>query len=539
MKTTRRGLLRKGSAAIAGGGLVGVGARKRGIAGPVGSAQAIVPLALAGAAAAAGLGYMAYEVGKGNIEIAHGDNGDYSGYTGGTALIDDITAGVVEMQSADERVLTSIRNNIANSENVSLAKAKAAVIRAMNNGATESEAKTAMNDEINAYYSKIQANILKHWNSQLEQLAHHHQQIVDHSDTNPANQFELRDSDATLNYDSTYGWQGFHDLQMTLLDGTDHLYHTIEMQQNSGSDTDMYSRLIDFLDQKANVPCDGPNSYHGTPHLTTPVFNGKAYHDEFQFTNAWNDLKTKRDDVNQQMQSFVSDVYSAYEPGEIPTEDLIDPITASTELNQDYSHYSIQSAHAAMMGIPSNAELSLVMEVYPPNDETFEMEADIYTKHVPTDSDGNKGFKADGETVYEPSTWADPLYVAYKAYDVADDGTITNEKRDFQKMEKPFTILKAEDADGKEVTKFKNDAEVNQTADVAAIEEELDQLRQKNRELQNKAQAAKNRGGSATGGNPGVGASMRSWAKERPAEAAGVGGGLMATLYALSGAGGA
>ncbi|MDG7673796.1 hypothetical protein OK512_11095, partial [Streptococcus pneumoniae] len=118
---------------------------------PVGEADAVVPLALAGVAlaGAAGVGY----VGGSYLEDKYlGDSRDYSGYTGSDALKSAIQEGATSMKVADEKVMASIQNNIANSQNAGLAKGKAAIIKEMNAGNGESAATTAMQSSINEYF---------------------------------------------------------------------------------------------------------------------------------------------------------------------------------------------------------------------------------------------------------------------------------------------------------------------------------------------------------------------------------------------------
>lgn len=533
MKTTRRGFLRKGSAAVAGAGLAGAGAHKAGLEAPVGGAQAIVPLGIAGGAAAAGLGYMAYEYVSENYDLAVGDDGDYSGYTGKNALYDDIELAAQEMRQADEQVMTSISNNIKNSENIALAKGKAAIIREMNAGNSESAAKNAMEEAIDSYYSTIQHNLLLHYEQQISQQKHFVNEVHAHSTAKKDDIFEAYDFTNVMwgpisNIDGIY--TGTFDV--TLLDGRTKTFDGVNFPAGGHG-----------MHGMKWYPSEGDTTTTiAQPHFrilkqdSTGTIELRVDH----IVNRYKDVIAARDNVFSNLNGFVSDVYAEYEPDDIPTEKLIDPITAATELQQNYDHWSIQAAHAAMMGIPSNAETSLRIEVRPSDgSDPFELDGDLYTNHVPTDSNGNEvGFKADGETEYKPSTWAEPAYIAYKAYETDSDGTVINTKRDFEQIENPFVILEATDSGGNDVDNFSPEESTSQSADVSKLEKEIEALRKKNLELQKQAQERVS-GGASSGSNPGVGSSIRNWAKNRPAEAAATGGGILATLYALSGAGGA
>jgi hypothetical protein len=101
----------------------------------------------------------------------------------------------------------------------------------------------------------------------------------------------------------------------------------------------------------------------------------------------------------------------AYDPGDIPTEDLVDPVTAATELRQNYDNRAGQSAHAAMMGIPTEADMTAALEIQSDEaeDGVWQVDADIYTAHVPTvdvaaDASISSGVRSDDSTPAYVST---------------------------------------------------------------------------------------------------------------------------------------
>ena len=137
----RRQLMRRVGAATLGASAVGVG----GIRSSTQPANALVITgttallaggAIAGAAGGAGLAYLARD----NIEGILGQGEDLSGYTGKDALQVQIKEQSLTMQTVDERVFSSIENNLVNSETVAFAKGKVAALEKMNAEAPESEA---------------------------------------------------------------------------------------------------------------------------------------------------------------------------------------------------------------------------------------------------------------------------------------------------------------------------------------------------------------------------------------------------------------
>jgi len=498
----------KGTAATAGAGATVSVAPPR--YSPIGRANAIAATTAIGfAAGAVALHYIAEEV----SEKFLGDSRDYSGYTGADALHTELVEGALQMKSADERVMTSIENNIANSQNVALAKGKAAIIEEMNAGNGETAANDAMQAAIDSYYSTIQRNVINHYIAQYDQVTHHYTSADNHSNLDASIMQIVHADGISSAFDSMWyqdDSQGndskYEVVNYTLLDGT-----TIDVPvaHYTGDFSEYFSFApsLDIIEQSGADQND--IDFAGSVQIDKADGSGDtvSYFETQRYRDAFADVLAERDSVNSTLSGFVSDVYSNYSSGDIPTEDLLDPITAATELEQNYDGMQGQGAMAAMLGIPTDAEHSVQLTLV---DDAKTVWADIYTNHVPTDADGNEiGFKSG--TTYSPSSWSEPFYIAYEYEAVLDedgnelneteqedyDGTTTTEIRsDFVQIEQDFTIEFVEDKDGNEVTEFQTDSRNNQTSDVSALEKELDQIRETQIAMQEEAQAE-------TGGSPG------------------------------------
>ena len=435
------------------------------------NARALAPaIPIAGFAVGAAIAYLV----DSGVDPYVGDSRDYSGYQGATALETAMVEGATNMQSANERVMTSIQNNIQNSQNVALSKGKAAVIEAMNTGKSESEATTALQNAIDEYYSTIQQNIITHWKAQHSQILHFHEQAEAHADLSGGDSlFSVsggNDKGPDFLGITTDAEVEYKENEVQLLDGSSVAY------PRAGDGT--FSRF--FAVSSDHIAGSDPAILSLSTSQGNPVVLDPA-----PFDDAWQSLVSERDSVNQTLSGFVSDVYAAYEPGEIPTEDLVDPVTASTELAQDYDGYQAQGAYAAMLGIPTTAEHSVNLTVHTADGDR-NIWADIYTEYVPTDDSGTEvGFQS-GET-YDPSTWDKPLYIAYEYTEETEDGTTTS--TDFVQLEDSFTIDVIEDKDGNEVDSFQTKSRNNQTSDVSKLQEEIDQLREAQLEMQEEAQS--------------------------------------------------
>lgn len=470
----------KGAGAATGAAVVGGGSAALD-RGPVGNAEAIAPI-IAGAAiaGAAGVGYLMETAADKYL----GDERDYSGYTGADALKTEVMAGFTEMKSADERVMTSIENNVTNSENVALAKGKAAIIEAMNNGATEAEANTAMTEAIDGYFSTIQKNIVTHYQSQTNQIAHHFDQLENHSNTSGGSIIKVWEKISAGWYAAASRTE-LSPQTITFLDGSTYDLTVHEYHENQNQ-TELQTKFPPIETYDSAKPADGkglayqPNNGGGFYPLNRP-------HDTFT------QVQTTRDNVNSNLSGFVADVYAAYAPGDIPTEELVDPITAATELAQNYDGYQFRGAQAAMLGIPTSKNTGVTMTIhYSEGDST--VLADMFTDYQPTDGSGNPvDFRKD--TTYDPTGWGKPLYISYNHTD--SDGT---ESGDFIQLETSFTIDKVTNESGDELDNFRPESRTNQTADVTKIEEELDKIRQAQIDLQNEAEEETSGTGGGAGG---------------------------------------
>lgn len=522
LSMTRRGLFAAAGAATV--GYAGLQAAPR--YSPIGRARAVAPAVAIGiVAGGAAIGY----IGGKAVDAYVGDDRDYSGYTGASALKTEIYAGAVEMVSADERVMTSIENNISRSDNVAYAKGKAALVEAMNDGATESEANTAMQDAIDEYYSSIQENILNHYSQQMSQMHHHMDRLSSHSNTEIHNAIHWWDSEAG-------GWDDsnmtspppLETVSVTCLDG-----RTVDVKGfDAGPQTAFGPDLRWPPDTRENG---------GQMRYVDPDASNYLPYPLYRSVDAFDAAVSRRDSVNAALTGFTSDVYNYYEPGDIPTEDLVDPVTAATEMNQDYEDRGFRSAQAAILGIPTNAEFSADLEIVSEEaeDGVWQVNADIFTAHVPTvdvaaDASISSGVltlskepvanstysltTTDSETVefsagdltdngggsweidlsadlstvntsvdvlleedefrvgetYQPSGWSEPFFIAY-----AYNDSVTGELRtQFTQIESEFTIVKVTDTLGNEVESFSNDSQNTQTSDIETLEEELAMIRE-------------------------------------------------------------
>lgn len=569
---TRRGLFRK--TAVVGGTLVTLGAGSSAVPrySPVGRAAAIAPAIPIGiAAGAAAIAYLS------GTDLFTGDDRDYSGYTGATALHDEIYIGAKDMASTDERVMTSIENNITHSEAVAMTKGKKAIIEEMNAGNGETAAQTAMEAAIDEYYASIQKNILTHYNEQVRKIVHHYKQLDAHADIMPSEVIVAGYTDTYTDdgqvSDQTYQDAGIGDktAAATLLNG-ETFDVEVRIWNYTGSTGSHIPTILPWTDDfstTGSVPTH-PLNLDWNPGTLTIWQNGDDYwswdykarettdtvtwmsnNGTPRMVDAWDSLHASRDTVLADLSGFVSDVYAQYSAGDIPTEDLVDPVTAATELRQNYDNKSGQSAHAALMGIPTTADLTADLEIVSDSaeDGIWEVTADLFTSYVPTEDVAASASISSGVLTLDHQPVADSTYelttgdaetVEFPSSDLSDngdgtwqvdlsadltttttsvttlleevgfktgntyqpsnwsepffiaynyiDGATGEEKGDFTQIESEFTVVEVTDSNGDSVDSFRTESRNQQTADVSALKAELEQLREEQIALQEEAQ---------------------------------------------------
>ncbi|WP_336135557.1 twin-arginine translocation signal domain-containing protein [Natronomonas amylolytica] len=452
-----------------------------------------------------------------------GDMRDYSGYTGADALHTEIITGTTQMRLADEKVLTSLVNNIEASDNVAYSKGQLAVADALNAGKSETEAQNQMETTLDDYFSKVQKNILAHVDTQMGQLYHMIQQVDSHSNLSVETVFEGYQLDGNS---TPFTWETLT-YSFNLLNGNTYDVTVPKVTNGSGDEMNF---IWGWLDSSSGTSVDDNVTHKPTlansPASPTYTSNGfwvrardtdgsslnlqwnEAYKDPdgdgeynaVQVFEAWDQLVQTRDNVFSDLTGYVSDVYAEYEPGEVDLTDVVDPTTFATEMAQENNDEAFRQAAAAEGGFPTAATENVVITITSTdadgNEVSDQIRTDLYTQHVPTDGSGNEvGFQV-GET-YDPSTWSEPLFITYRSQ---QDG-----HQKMGQLEDTFTINKAYDPDGTEVDTFSVEDTTTHTSDVQELQNQLDQLRQEQLRLQEQAENTAPSTDDGAGGGTGSG----------------------------------
>lgn len=469
--------------------------------------QATKDALTAGNAVAIGVDYLfgTDYVGEARTRLAnhahrsYGDMRDYSGYTGADALHQEIEVGAVEMQQADEKVMTSVLNNIQSADNVAIAKGQVAIAEALNAGKSESQAQNDMEAVIDEFFSQIQQNIINHYETQLSQARHHYDQVKAHSNlVHDGENSILRvqiGADGTIRVIWTASGNGAVLAAESMMEqrayNTDCTYQEYQFTKLDGTTTTITESIHDTSGHYLSCrPAHGYSSGTKSSGWGLESFDDGSdfiYLEPHRFQDAMDQVVTRRDSVFSDLSGFVSDVYAAYEPGEVDISEIVDPTTYATELSTD-NNRGFRQAAASHLGIPTNAQQNVVIDIHWTDREDTKVWTDLYTSYTPTDSDGNKvGWQVG--TTYVPSNWSEPLFVVFED----DEGNA-----DMAQLQEDFTLVKAYDKDGNEIDSFNNTQTTTHTSDVQQFQDQLNQLRQEQLRLIEKWEDEDSGGGGGT-----------------------------------------
>lgn len=337
----------------------GIGATAAGAAGvryapdrmnPVGEADAIAPIVLYGAAAAAG-------VVAGWLVRNHDPLAADTPSTGlsASALSDHV------YQTADTRKSTNAstfvdNRNIINSglSNTLYSEGKLAAIDALNNGKTEAEVETAALNAMEAYMTTIETNFLKSWNEATAEYSNLATAVRDHSSLSWINEFNYW-NDA----DPTNDWEIFQNqtTSITLADGTSFTLNQLEADPSGTND----------------YIWDATQSIGNTGHRVEVTAGASMfpYLRSDEWTAVWGDLQAVKTSVNDGLIVWVGNVYSQVQSGEIDTTDLL----SSKDLAELDSGDSpgVNQAVRDLLALGISAEAGTYVEVNLPSvDATIE-----------------------------------------------------------------------------------------------------------------------------------------------------------------------
>ena len=476
------------------------------------SEAAVATLAIGGAIlAGAALGYVAGEVADHYIGAG---TGDLTGAEEDQDLYTSLKSRMVEMEAANDTVLTTMSNRVEDSRNIAWAKGKKAAVNALNNGDTETAAKDAAVAEIDAYYSVMQKNLL----NRFTEVANKTADVVGLAagNSNVAPKYVLQGTYSGSTTDGTsHLTAGSH--STTLADGTSYTFNRYLIPDGTyPNGSGLAFDPVNGVDDMGNL-----DSY--VLLRIDPWDTGESV--EPLKPSRWVNLWTAISDAVTQMRTNIKDycttLYANYSAGDIDASKFVDPTTLASELSTDYGstgYHAYAAAEAAVLGVPGNFDHALTLEL---QDTGITVQGSLWTDWAPESFDDSttststdsttstetttststaSGFNTG--TVYDPANTAKDVYVSFEytgpdyieGADVftkdsdgnfTKDGNVTNQSSlesveseyvqvYFGTLTEPFAITGATNTEtGETVNEVNLESKNNQTSDVSLTQEQL------------------------------------------------------------------
>lgn len=468
---------------------------------PAGKAQAVLPLvpvgaALAGAAVGAYLGSKV----AGHFD----DTEDLSGYTGSDALWNRIEDKALELKVTNEQVLSSLENTAEFADRSAYPEGMQTVVEKLNAGASQSVTQASMENAIDDYYTGVQTDVLTAYGNAYDQSQRWYDNLAafvpEDGDTDvlPEEVLAWRvgqtgwDQPSASMAESLYGRVVNTNKEpvtydVTLADGT---AHTVEAYRNTYSGHEMYPHVQ--LDGTRDLIYMGilPNEFRSDPAAATDDDYIQIV-DLDRFHNLWSQLTASRDRVYQNLSTFVTDVYAAYEPGDIDTSNLLTP-TDYAEMSSQEDGLAFAGAALNGLGIPTTGDPH---EIYL-YDSDVTVNGAIYALDGTLNLDVGVQYSPD---VDFPDT---PLYMRYTGEFTDESTGETTTETDVVELTQDFHIESATADDGTELTQVGfTEGPTYDPADVASLQAQIEALHEEMLAMQEEAQ-------SSTGGAGGVSASV-------------------------------
>lgn len=402
------------------------------------------------------------------------DAGDYENVTQ-----TDVYASALAMNDSQTSYMAT-RNNMAQDiRGVMWMKAKVEIIEGLNNGSTASEAKSRANSTIDNYTSMVIANGLDERDSRAQQLAYMANQTG--ADKNTTRSSKVLTSTGEGLYAST-GWA-----TVELPNGTNYTYDA----PVSGTDTDSWIVIshseistVDYGWDHGTVTSMGRDSKvnNSDDTASTVTFTPTERRDiNDDYVNASQQVK---DNIN----AYVDDVYTEYEQGDINTTDLWDPVTLASEAATSYNstgYYAYSNAEIAALGVTGDTNVSHKIEttrtVTEYNNSTGTRETHTETVNITgTLFIANSGDSVSLETgqTHDPANITGTVYMTVSQMTNTTTGNATNYSDAYFEVTNPFTIHEATNTKtGEEVNTTTAETKDYTSTNASALEEQLQELK--------------------------------------------------------------
>ncbi|RLM62444.1 hypothetical protein, partial [Halorubrum sp. Atlit-26R] len=314
-------------------------------------------------------------------------------------------------ESTNASTFVDNRNILDGVENSAYTDAKTAAIEELNAGSDESAVLDAATSAIDTYETTVHKNFLKTWNEAANEADTLASLISDHPDLSSSDVFELHFTHVDPNYEPVQFEPSNENDLFTFPDGSE-----IQLLPLSGVDASFDGTPIGWggRPDEGNMQID----------VTGPDGDSFTYMELSVWQDLNNQIESTFQNVRDGIETWVTNVYSEVESGEIETSELITPRQRAEMLSDDESEANAISDLTAL-NIPIDPEREVTVTI---------TETGATLSGTIGLTDESDGPIESGET-YDPSTFAGDVYLTadvsqlsgtWDAYETGvDGGTIT------------------------------------------------------------------------------------------------------------------
>ncbi|WP_262174991.1 hypothetical protein [Haloarcula laminariae] len=429
----------------------------------------------------------------------------------------DAYASAQAMEQSRETYYTTRNNLQQDLRGILWLKAQVATAEALNNGANKSEAKSAFDDSVENYTTRLIRNDLRRHEAAMVQMAYLSNQTGGTA-TSPGHNVDAYSSLASATYrlpdgsnitvNTTVAQGG--DMALFTAEGRDRYgivapfepedgkIYLLEHSWSEGTEDDNAAHEALYV---------GPESYDGASNDggVAPYSDENTSKEEFvpaismadvaDQTESWMLLA---DDIKANGAQWIDGFYSEYQAGDISTSDIVGPAALAQEASTDYNetgYYSFANAELAAIGLTGQQNVSHVVQTdltvreYDSGNDTgagasysettynAEIEGTLFL------SGGDLSIVTGNE--YDPDNLNGAVYMTVASAEDTDTGEPIEGMDKMVQIKEPFTVTEATNTQtGESVSVTSAENKDYSTSNLTEFKNELERLKSQRKALE-------------------------------------------------------
>ncbi|OUJ18907.1 Major capsid protein of His2 family of spindle-shaped halovirus [Methanonatronarchaeum thermophilum] len=298
----------------------------------------------------------------------------------------------MHLSKDDSFIQKTFLNEVGNTETFVWSLVKSEVLKELNNGSGEVVAVGVVDEAVDDYYSSVQYNMIQQLNSQVLTVQHL-LEVGEDIDTefeypfyaewdyrysswqDGSTQTDTRDLDLDLD--------SFYTRDFTLYNGSvvevlDYSEKSVGSVPNNHGSKVFY--VFPYPDNSEGVICGGAaESRDSNLLINNPSGDSGVVLDLDMWEELWDNLDETRNRMLDNSETYVQEVYTEYETGDIDLGELVDPYVLAQHMNTLHNqtgYYGFAGAELALLGISTSIHDRFIIQIQEsnnlPNNSTWE-----------------------------------------------------------------------------------------------------------------------------------------------------------------------